>query len=98
MFTGEKVAPFKTVSVDQASWFLTHGEGLGKSQYRCNIFDSLALCKIFVVKLKSMLLDYKLSLFFSFHKKKNNNKNPHQNLLEESVPTTGLRPVIWPLD
>ena len=76
MFTGEKVAPFKTVSVDQASWFLTHGEGLGKSQYRCNIFDSLALCKIFVVKLKSMLLDYKLSLFFSFHKKKNNIKNP----------------------
>ena len=98
MFTGEKVAPFKTVSVDQASWFLTHGEGLGKSQYRCNIFDSLALCKIFVVKLKSMLLDYKLSLFFSFHKKNNNNKNLHKNLPEESVLTTGLRPVIWPLD
>ena len=28
------MAPVKEVSVDQASWFLTHGEGFGKVQYR----------------------------------------------------------------
>ena len=42
IFTGEKIAPFKTVSVDQASWFLTHGEGFGKAQYRYNSLATLA--------------------------------------------------------
>ena len=34
IFTGEEVAPIKTVPKDQALWMITLGEGFGRKQYR----------------------------------------------------------------
>ena len=34
IFAGEKLSPFKTVSVDHALWLIVMGEGFGKQQYR----------------------------------------------------------------
>ena len=38
IYEGEKVAPIKKVSKDQASWLLSVGEGFGKQQYRFALF------------------------------------------------------------
>ena len=34
IYEGEKIAPLKKVTEDQASWLLSVGEGFGKQQYR----------------------------------------------------------------
>ena len=34
LYAGERLAPVKKVTEDQASWLLTVGEGFGKQQYR----------------------------------------------------------------
>ena len=34
LYAGERLAPLKKVTEDQASWLLTVGEGFGKQQYR----------------------------------------------------------------
>ena len=38
IFEGEKLAPIKKVTEDQAFWLLSVGEGFGKQQYRFAIF------------------------------------------------------------
>ena len=42
IYAGVKLAPLKKVSVDQASWLLSMGEGFGKLQYRF-VFNSVSV-------------------------------------------------------